>query len=326
MRYFNHVNHSEISRKISNMWKRLSDTVKLPFKEESKRCELIHKLEYPNYKYKPKQKKTAAAAAAKKDSGPVPEPPKAPERPPLPKKPELKKEVLDAPRFFDVGPPLPTEAPHMAPQALSDNFSSYSLSPAALQVDNGPKASFGFAPAAHFQPQGPPPNDVTVSIKENDYALTPAEHPLFYANTQGLGMFVEPGKQHLLKRDPILAQNAAPNLSEAGWPGQVFLNSPPLHHLPNNVCIGVPSHLLAADAAVEQLRPTLSAGPSMDGTPELLEFGEGLSGQAMEQEHGREAQLDSGSLPTYPLEDKNAAFEEMLDLDSFDTPYILPSM
>lgn len=79
-------NHSEISKALGKLWQELSKEEKDPFIRGAKTLVELHRLEYPDYKYRPRKKgqaKDAApkpAAAAKKSGGrtkvarPAPEP------------------------------------------------------------------------------------------------------------------------------------------------------------------------------------------------------------------------------------------------------------
>ncbi|KAF0297168.1 putative transcription factor SOX-14 [Amphibalanus amphitrite] len=69
-------NHSEISKALGRLWQDLSKDEKEPFIRGAKTLVELHRLEYPDYKYRPRKKgqpketvaKTTASPAAKKNS------------------------------------------------------------------------------------------------------------------------------------------------------------------------------------------------------------------------------------------------------------------
>ncbi|XP_037077626.1 transcription factor Sox-14-like [Pollicipes pollicipes] len=66
-------NHSEISKALGKLWQDLSREEKDPFTQGAKTLVELHRLEYPDYKYRPRKKgapKEPARAAAPKKSAP----------------------------------------------------------------------------------------------------------------------------------------------------------------------------------------------------------------------------------------------------------------
>lgn len=51
------MHNAEISKHLGQVWKRLSDSQKQPFRDESERLKVLHRQEYPTYKYKPRKNK-----------------------------------------------------------------------------------------------------------------------------------------------------------------------------------------------------------------------------------------------------------------------------
>ncbi|KAF0314669.1 putative transcription factor SOX-14 [Amphibalanus amphitrite] len=69
--HFN-CNHSEISKALGRLWQDLSREEKEPFTEGAKTLVALHRIEYPDYKYRPRKKgqpKEAASAAAVSSGG-----------------------------------------------------------------------------------------------------------------------------------------------------------------------------------------------------------------------------------------------------------------
>ena len=66
-------NHSEISKALGRLWQDLSKDEKEPFMRGAKTLVELHRLEYPDYKYRPRKKgqpkETAVKSSTKKSSG-----------------------------------------------------------------------------------------------------------------------------------------------------------------------------------------------------------------------------------------------------------------
>merc|ERR1712123_501158 len=52
-----HVHNAEISKTLGERWKSLTANERAPFIEEAERLKNLHILEFPCYKYKPRQRK-----------------------------------------------------------------------------------------------------------------------------------------------------------------------------------------------------------------------------------------------------------------------------
>ena len=51
------VQNCEVSRRLGQRWRRLNEEERRPFIEEAERLRQLHKMEYPDYKYKPKKRR-----------------------------------------------------------------------------------------------------------------------------------------------------------------------------------------------------------------------------------------------------------------------------
>lgn len=52
----NHIHHAQISKQLGQKWKCMTTEEKQPYYDEAERLRVLHKAEYPDYKYKPKKK------------------------------------------------------------------------------------------------------------------------------------------------------------------------------------------------------------------------------------------------------------------------------
>ncbi|MPC39209.1 putative transcription factor SOX-14 [Portunus trituberculatus] len=50
------MHNAEISKQLGRRWKLLSEEERRPYREEAQRLKILHRLEYPDYKYRPKKK------------------------------------------------------------------------------------------------------------------------------------------------------------------------------------------------------------------------------------------------------------------------------
>lgn len=69
---FPKMHNSEISRRLGAEWKQLSDAEKHPFIDEAKRLRVLHLLEHPDYKYRPRRKIKATSSTLHLPSNPRP--------------------------------------------------------------------------------------------------------------------------------------------------------------------------------------------------------------------------------------------------------------
>lgn len=62
------VHHAVFSQNMGKLWKSMSPDEQFPYKEEAKRLKMLHAIEYPDYKYKPKKKSTARSCLLRNTS------------------------------------------------------------------------------------------------------------------------------------------------------------------------------------------------------------------------------------------------------------------
>lgn len=58
--------NAEISKELGRRWKLLPETARQPYIEEAERLRILHQMEYPDYKYKPKKKSRVTSGGAEK--------------------------------------------------------------------------------------------------------------------------------------------------------------------------------------------------------------------------------------------------------------------
>ena len=69
------MHNAEISKHLGQVWKKMTDSQKQPFRDESERLKELHRKEYPTYKYKPrKNKNKVQSKPVKTESGRVSKP------------------------------------------------------------------------------------------------------------------------------------------------------------------------------------------------------------------------------------------------------------
>ncbi|CAI9592860.1 unnamed protein product [Staurois parvus] len=62
------MHNSEISRRLGEVWRGLTEEDRRPFREEAKRLRVQHARDHPGYKYTPRKKKKGSSSRTKQEA------------------------------------------------------------------------------------------------------------------------------------------------------------------------------------------------------------------------------------------------------------------